>query len=273
MIHKIFFITLGLVFVINAEELKVYFFDIGEGEISFIRTPEGHNILINTGNAVSGFEVVKLLRKHRVSVLDAVIITNMHPDHMSGVFIISRMLKIRRKYDNGHPIGKSNCTEIMKLYADFFRKGNYYALKRGDVLRFGRLSIKVLSPVRPTADVTGSSLVLLLTYGDIRFLFTDDVPIKVENELLRKGDSLSAEVLNIGNHWTSGVLSTTFIDRVNPTFAVLSISKNKARTKQAKRIVGRLQKKGIGTYLTYEYGSILFTSDGEGLRIWAGKGR
>ena len=271
MILRILFIILGLVLVINAEELKVYFFDIGE--VSLIKTPEGHNILINTGNTVSGFEVVNLLRKHKVSVLDAVIITNMHLDHMGGVFVILRMLKIKRKYDNGHPIGKSNCPEIMKLYTNFFRKGNYSPLKRGDVLRFGKLSIKVLSPERPTADVRGNSLVLLLTYGDIRFLLTGDAPIKVENELLRKGDSLSAEVLNIGSHWASGVLSTAFIDKVNPTFAVLSISKNKARTKQAKRVVGRLQKKGVGTYLTFEYGSILFTSDGEGLRVWAGKGR
>ena len=273
MVRKGLLFLLSVVLILGAKDLKVYFLDVGEGEASLIITPDGKSILIDAGNVVTGFRVVEFLRKQKITSLDAVIITHPHPDHMSGIFAVASLVKIKKKYDNGQPFENPQCPDIMRWYAEFFRKGDYSVLKRGDILKFGKVQLRVLSPEKPDSDWNSNSLVILLTYGSTKFLFMGDAPIKVERELLRRGDPVSADVLKVGHHGASDALSSEFLNRVNPTFAVISINKNNIRGYPAKSVLRKLKNRGIGTYLTYEHGTVLFTSDGEGLRVWAGKGR
>ncbi len=273
MVRKGLLLLLSIVFILSGKELKVYFLDVGEGESSLIITPEGKSILIDAGNVVTGFRVVEFLKKQKISTLDAVIITHPHPDHMSGIFAVASLINIKKKYDNGQPFENSQCPDIMRWYTEFFRKGDYNVLKRGESLQIGSVELKVLNPEKPDSDWNSNSLVILLTYGSTRFLFMGDAPIKVERELLRRGDPVSADVLKVGHHGASDVLSSDFLNRVNPTFAVISINKNNIRGYPAKSVLRKLRNRGIGTYLTYQHGTVLFTSDGEGLRVWTGKGR
>jgi len=273
MVRKGLLLILILILWVRGEELKVYFLDVGEGESSLIITPGGKKILIDAGNILSGFRVVDFLKERRISSLDAVIITHPHPDHMSGIFAIAKLIDIKKKYDNGQPLENSQCPDLMRWYSEFFRKGDYQVLKRGDKLKFDEVTFRVLSPEKPDSDWNSNSLVLLMTYGSIRILFMGDAPVKVERELLNRGDPVSADVLKVGHHGASDVMSDAFLSRVNPTFAVISINRDNIRGYPDKRVLRMLKNRGVGTFITYEHGDILFTSDGEGLRVWTGKGR
>jgi competence protein ComEC len=107
----------------------------------------------------------------------------------------------------------------------------------------------------------------MLTYGSTRFLLMGDAHKRVEEELLREGVSLSADVLKVGHHGASDVLSNAFLTRVNPAFAVISINKDNVRGYPSPSVLRRLRNRGIGVFLTYEHGTVEFISDGEGIRV------
>lgn len=65
-------------------KLKVYFFDVGQGDSILIQTPKGENVLIDGGNNDKGDDVVRYLRQLHVSQLDDVIATHPDADHIGG---------------------------------------------------------------------------------------------------------------------------------------------------------------------------------------------
>ena len=260
------FLIFGFFFA-RGELLRVYFIDVGEGEATLIQTPDGKNVLIDTGSVISGFRVAEFLRKNNVRKLDALIITHPDPDHMSGVFTVINAVKVLNRYDNGQKVEGSACEDLSRWYVEFFRRGNYRALKRGDTLRFGRVILRVLNSYRSGRSWNENSLVILLTYGSTRFLFMADAPRTVENELMRRGERLSADVLKVGHHGASDVLAPGFLSRVNPTFAVISINKNNIRGYPSKSTLRKLSGRGIAVFITYKDGTVLFESDGEGIRV------
>jgi beta-lactamase superfamily II metal-dependent hydrolase len=70
--------------------------------------------------------------------------------------------------------------------------------------------------------INGHSVVLRITYGNVRFLFAADLNQQAEMELLRNdADRLEAEVLKVPHHGSAD-FSTDFIKAVRPVVSVVS---------------------------------------------------
>jgi competence protein ComEC len=257
----------------GAEDLKVFFLDVGEGDAVYMEAPGGKRLLVDTGNPITGHRVVEFLSKRGVSSLDVLITTHPDLDHIGGVFHVLQSIGADLRYDNGQLLDRGDCDDLYRWYADIFRKGGYRALETGDRIAVGPVIIDVLSSFDAgVSDWNTNSLVMMVTYGKTSILLAGDATLATERALLKRGARLKADVIKVGHHGAGDASSERFIEAVSPGYAVISVNRNNIRGYPDDKVVSGLKEKGIEVFFTYRDGDIVFESDGAVLtRVGKGK--
>jgi len=258
----LFIVFFSLVYTFTEENLKIHFINAGEGDSILIQTPERKNILIDTGNLITGIKVYKYLINNKVDTIHHLILTHPHPDHIGGVFAIAQLLKIKSIYDNGEYLNDiAEKQDIYRWYRDLIRKDRRYKkLSKGKVIKIGSVKLKVLWPSRKMyEDWNANSLVMMLQYGSFKCLFMGDATVKTESELLLQYRDLKADVLKAGHHGAGDTGSTAFINKVKPEVVIISINKNNRRGYPAGDVITSYKKSGAKVYTTYNDGSIIIS--------------
>lgn len=260
MFKLFFWITLFLV-MLQGKDLDLYFLDVGEGEAIYINTPNNKNILVDSGNIITGSRVVSLLKDRGVEKIDISIITHPHLDHMSGIFKVIDFFETGMKYDNGENLDGAD--DLYRWYEEIYRQDSYKVLKKGDKLEIGDVVIRVLSPTDLKGDWNENSLALMVEYKSTKIFLTSDITRKIEKQLIESGVDLRADLLKVGHHGSQYASSEEFLKAVSPKFAVISINSNNIRGYPSKKRLDNLKNQGVNLYTTYEYGTLYFKSDGE----------
>lgn len=262
---KIFIVF--ILFILNpifnfsyAENLRIHFIDVKEGDAILIETTEGKTILIDAGNCISGFRVVEYLKKNKIYTLDHLIFTHPDLDHLCGAFFVLQMLKVEKVYDNGQDLNELiKYSDIYRWYEELVRNKNYKILKAKDTLSLGNIILRVLWPPQPFI-LSGSnvnSLVIMLEYRKFRCLLAGDLTIEAEKRLLEEKQDLKADVLKIGHHGANDANCEEFLGAVSPKIAILSVDKANIRGYPAGEVIERLKKTGTQLYRTDENGDIV----------------
>ncbi len=266
-------ITLFLVFFLFLYEsicasadsncLKINFLDVDEGDSILIETPGGRNILIDTGNLISGFKVAEYLKKKDIENIDHLIFTHPDFDHIGGAFFISQMLKVKNVYDNGEDLNNpAKTADIYRWYTQLIRKNNNYrVLKAKDKLSFDGVILQVLWPPQklPFSDPNNNSIVILLEYGKFRALLTGDLSMPGERELLKSKVNLKADVLKVGHHGAVDANSEEFLKKVSPKIAIISVNKANIFGYPAQEVIKKIKKAGATLYRTDNSGDIVLS--------------
>ena len=71
------------------EPLELHFIDVGEGDAVLVQY-KNNNLLIDTGNLLSGYKLVDYLIKNKVSEIKYLIITHPHPHQFNQHLRIDR---------------------------------------------------------------------------------------------------------------------------------------------------------------------------------------
>lgn len=260
----IFFLTFSTS-TLFASEFKIFFLDVGEGEAIYIESEE-KKILIDTGNLITGHQVVSFLKKRNIHKLDALIITHPHPDHIGGVFHILQQIKIDILYDNAEPL-EGHTEDIYRWYAEIFRSNpRYKVLKMGDRISISKdINLLTLNPQTLLNNWNENSLVFKLTHQNIHLLLMGDAGIQTEKILLKQNIYLKADLLKVGHHGSKYTTSAQFIEAVSPKYAVISINKNNIRGYPSPKTIHTLKEHNITLLSTFEHGDIVFKSDGKSL--------
>ncbi|HLD82343.1 MAG TPA: ComEC/Rec2 family competence protein [Candidatus Omnitrophota bacterium] len=244
--------------------LKIHFIDIGEGDSILIQHKD-RNVLIDTGNILSGYKLVDYLKNNKVSVIDHLIITHPDLDHLSGVFFVLPKLKVENLYDNGCNLGSLDNPMLNWYTLIFRRRENYRVLKEGDALKLDDCLLKVLWPQDRISEgsFNHNSLVMRLDYKNFSCLFTADLDKAAEVELLNKKIDLKVDLLKVGHHGAADATSEEFLNKVSPQVAIISVDKNNPRGYPAESVLGLFRQRGIKAFRTDMNGSILITVDEE----------
>ena len=243
-------------------QLKVHFIDVGQADCILLEC-DGQYMLIDGGNVADSSLVVSYLDKLGVTRLEAVVATHAHEDHVGGLPGVLAVFETRAVYAPTRTYA-SQCFDDFVRYTD--QQGLTITIpKPGDNFLLGEAKVTVLGPVKSYAETNDTSIVLLVQYGKNRFLFTGDMEISAENDMLDYwGENFDwqADVLKVGHHGSETSSGYRFIRAVMPKFGVISVGEGNSYGHPNEAPLSRLEQAGVSLLRTDQQGTIVATSDG-----------
>ena len=247
--------------------LAVTYVDVGQGDCELIQTPGGKVMLIDAGEASEADKVDAALQERGIDHIDVLVGTHPHTDHIGGLRHIIENYSVGEMY---MPNSASSTKTFEKLL-DAIDSANIplHEAKSGVSISLGSdVTCDVLGPIEQYSDLNDTSAVIMLSFGDTRFLFTGDAEKTAESDLLSKyGRNLSCDVLKVGHHGSSTSTSAEFLQAVNPSSAVISCAEGNDYGHPHAETLKKLKDSGISVYRTDISGSITAVSDGSSVTI------
>lgn len=246
-------------------QMKVHYIDVGQGDSELIQN-NGQNMLIDTGTNASTNSLISYLKAQGVNKIDYLILTHPHEDHIGGADAVIENFNIGTIY-------MPKVTENTKTFKDVVNAMNAKGLNAsqpdaGTEFNLGQAKCTVLGPINVNSkDLNTYSIVIKVTFGNNKFLFTGDAQTSNENDMINKGFDLSADILKAGHHGSNTSTSDVFLNKVNPKYVVISCGKGNDYGHPHQETMQKLQTKGIQVYRTDEAGTIVATSDGNNINF------
>jgi competence protein ComEC len=257
----------------NQNTLTVTVLDVGQGDAIHIETPNGKNLLIDTGwwspTGNSGERtVLPYLQYKRVRELDSLILTHPHADHIGGVEPILKNMPVGVIYQSSYPYNSGIYNRYRKLAG---RKEipirNTYA---GDTIKLDDdLRIYVLGPIAGGSlhsNPNNHSVVVKVVYGEVSFLLTGDAETEQErNMAIQYGDFLRSTVYKMGHHGSRTSSTATFLNYVRPNYSVASLAFHNRFHHPGQNAIMNVSKYTSERHFTSLDGAVIFVTDGKDL--------
>jgi len=247
--------------------LTVHYIDVGQADCALLES-NGEYILIDGGNVADSSLVVSYLLAQGVEELEAVIGTHAHEDHMGGLAGVLAVFPTKEVYCPTR-------TRDAVFFNNFTKYVDQQGLEiiipgLGDVIEFGDVTATVLGPVKSYSDYNDTSIVLMVEYGQTRFLFTGDMETTAETDMLNywgEGFDWSADILKVGHHGSNSSTGYRFLNEVMPTYGVISCGTGNSYGHPHDEPLSRLRDADVTVLRTDLMGTIVATSDGKMVTI------
>lgn len=198
----------------------------GAGDATLIQTPDGSNILVDAGDRFGSRyqEVKSVLEQNDVDVVHLAIATHGDADHIGG---FNHLLEDADYMVN--EVWFMDTAKDTKTVETFLglSAGVRTQVTAGHAADFADVTMEVLSP--PARGISGdenaNSIVSLLEYGGMRFLFTGDATAATESWLMSNvpADRLDVDIMNAPHHGSIKTSNTeAFIMAASPGLVVFS---------------------------------------------------
>ena len=236
------------------------FLDVGQGD-SILISQGSQQVLIDGGK--DGKVLLEKLGKY-VPFWDRNIelVIESHPDsdHIGGLVDLFNAYKI----DNVMKTRMQSDSQTFKTLDDTIKnaKSNVIEARSGEKLIFASgAEAEVVFPFDSIADVNNSdtnaaSVVVRLSTGSSTFLFTGDLPIPQEEEIVGKNINVQADILKVGHHGSKYSSGNDFLDAVNPVNGIISVGKDNVYGHPNAEALQRLLAHKINIFRTDEMGDI-----------------
>lgn len=246
-----------------AETLTVHFIDVGQADCILLECDNAY-ALIDGGNAADGDTVVEYLEAQGVQRLNLVVGTHPHEDHIGGLEAVLKAFPADHIWSSALPYTNSIVNSFVNAAKGQGKEP--VTPQIGQTFRLGGALITVLGPVRTDyEDANNLSLVLMVEFGETRFLFTGDMERDAELELLDSGADVKADVLKVGHHGSYSSTSYVFLRAVAPTYAVISVGAANDYGHPHDEPLSRLKDADVTIFRTDKMYTITAVSDGESI--------
>lgn len=281
-------ITLGLLLLggyhpqLLSRDGLVQFIDVGQGDATLIRTPQGKIILIDGGGTqvyekpgdewkrrVDPYEVgkdllVPLLKKRGIHQIDYLIVTHADLDHYGGLqavinhipvraFVFNGTLKDNDQYEQLLQSILSQSIPVYQAHAD-----KEIAIDAHTQLSFLHPQHSPLFQHVPKQN--DLSLVTLLQLYDYRILLTGDIELRAEREMIwRAVEPMPAiDVMQVAHHGSRTSTSDEWLAHWQPQIAIIPVGRNNWYGHPHPHVLKRLAEHHIAVYRTDWHGEIQF---------------
>ena len=262
----------------KTQTLQITCLDVGQGDGILIRTPDNKHYLIDGGSSsqseLGRYCLLPALKSMGISCLDGIFISHTDKDHLSGVqelleYMEKGLTTIRAAY-----LVLPGWTEPPEAWTDLASAAQKAGIKTvtgnaGNIIRSGAAAFEILWPESTARgkDVNEEAMVMELTYGDFRMLFTGDIGADTEKKLLSAGCLNDIDCLKVGHHGSGYSSSEEFLKKVKPELSIISCSSTNTYGHPSPETVKRLKDCGSQIEYTMKNGAIILETNGKNLRI------
>lgn len=255
--------------------LEVHMIDVGQGDAIAIRTPRGRWVVIDAGRAWDGGDagrraVVPYIQRHGGAVA-LFILTHAHDDHAGGAASIVSALTPAMWWEPGFVTRSPRYEAALRAVAAAGTR--WQRAHPGQRLRLDGVTFDVLAPdsawTAAQTDANETSVVLRVTYGRRRFLFTGDAERDEEAWIVdRYGrEAVAADVLKLGHHGSKTSSSPRFLDAVSPQLGLVSVGTGNVYHHPSMETIGAFTARRIPLLRTDLDGDVIVRTDGNTMRV------
>jgi len=255
-------------------KFAVHFIDVGQGDSILIQSPENEFMLIDTGEGDQYDKLRSYFDHYKAFKFKYVIFTHPHSDHIGSA---SRFVQ----FYNIETLIMPNVTHTSKtferLVTEIEKKNMKITVaKPGEKFNFGNAEFIILAPSSEEyGNMNNYSVVIKMTYGNTKFLFTGDMEKESENEVIAfcKNNmiDLSVDVLKVAHHGSSSSSQSSFLKLLEPSFAVIMCGKNNSYNHPNLKVADRIKSTDAEILRTDLDGDIVIISDGNNIEIKKGR--
>ena len=251
----------------SSNQIKVYFFDVGQGDAIMIDFGQGEQALIDGGPNRQILSCLGQALPFNDRKIEHLILTHPDADHLGGFLPVIDRYQIGRLYHTG----VEHTSQLYQRFKEKIKEKNIDSriVKVDDLIRpenNPQVKLKIIYPLESTkgeevSNLNDSSIISLLDTGKIEFLLTGDAEKEVWQELRNKLPK--AEILKISHHGATNGTDEILLEETDPEIAVISVGKKNSYGHPTGSVLALLEQFKIITYRTDQQGTVTISTDGE----------
>ncbi len=250
---------------ISAGVASIEFLDVGQGDATLIRSPEGKTGLVDAGPSR---RIVEQLRARGIRSLDLVIVSHHHIDHYGGMAEVVRTFRPRVFLDADSPHVTPNYLALLRAV----KEEGITAIRAGPKPRrieLGSVRLTVF-PQAPAdeKEENNNSIGIRVDFGGFSALLTGDAERAERRWWMKNASSLCADVdiLKLAHHGSRNGTDSAWLGLTRPRLAVASLGRGNEFGHPHRETLDLLRSLDIPLSRTDESGPIAIRTDG---RTWS----
>jgi len=250
-----------------SDNVLIDFLDVGQGDATLLRTPEGKTLLVDAGP--SG-RIVEDLQQRGVTAIDLMVISHHHLDHYGGMDDVIRSFEVRNVLVSNAPHSTRRFTSLLRLIRD----KDIRVLNpddQGRTLTLGSVKV-IVFPQRPTyfGNENNNSIGLRVVHRNVSILLTGDSEPPLHRWwTLHISPALyvNCDILKVPHHGSTNGLNGEWLDAVNPQLAVISAGRRNRYGHPTSVVLSMLRDADVPIKRTDNDGTVSIVSDGRSWRL------
>lgn len=250
----------------NSSQTLIHYINIGQGDAILI-TNNDFNILIDGGSNKYEEQLITYLKKQDISIINFVIATHPHEDHIGSMDAIIKNFKINTFIAPAVTTDDIDFINLIKALKSKNLKINI--VEDNFTINLGNEhNLTFLWAGNTTFDnINNNSLVLKYTNKDVSFLFTGDIEKEIESRLqYLTPDLMPSTVLKVAHHGSGSSSTMNFLNIVNPSISIITCGIGNDYGHPHKNTLKNLSDINSKIYRTDINGNIIIKTDGT--KLW-----
>ena len=208
----------------SAGMARVHFLDVGQGDAILIETPGARQLLVDAGRGIRVLTALDAILSSHEKEIEVAVMTHPDADHIGG------FVPVFDRYEVGTVIRSfvdTDTSVYMKVLEKIAEEGSVsHAVSRAYSFTLDGMEFDILWPIgEDVRETNAASIVLLVTYGDMKVLLTGDAPAAVEEYLVTAfpGRLADVDILKAGHHGSKTSTAPAFLAHTKPNAFVYSM--------------------------------------------------